>query len=591
MYSLTNRLLGKNQEPSLPNIDCDTELSNKFAEFFVGKIQSIRTLLQDANQASDMESDVLRADVRFSGQPLTDFTAASCEEVRKLLMSSPSKSCELDPIPTFLLKQCIDSFVPAITTIVNKSLCEAVVPSDFKQAIVRPLLKKPGLDKEVFKNYRPVSNLPFVSKIVEKVVAERIEHHLDSNFLHGNLQSAYRSFHSTETALLRVHHDIATALDNNCCAVLVMLDLSAAFDVIDHHILFRRLENTYGIAGSALSWIKSYLSDRSQRVAVGSILSDAKKLTIGVPQGSVLGPKLYCMFSKPIGEICRLHNMRYHIYADDTQVYIGVEPLDNWENISYRLKNCLSDIRDWMSINLLKLNQDKTVLMVFAPKHRVKDISDVSITFGESIIHDAPFVKNLGAYFDKTLCMEKQCDAVTRSCYFNIRNIGRIRPYISEDACKTLANSLVTSRFDYSNALLYGINKQQTNKLQRAQNATARLYIRHITPVLMSLHWLPVEFRSQYKLLLYVYKALNDLAPLYLKELVTPYKPARSLRSESAFLLQVPKTRTKTYGERRFDKAAATLWNALPSNLRLAKSVDIFKHGLKTHLYRQAFNT
>ena len=146
LYSLTNRLLGKNQEPSLPNIDCDTELSNKFAAFFVGKIQSIRTLLQDANQASDMESDVLRADVRLSGQPLTDFTAASCEEVRKLLMSSPSKSCEFDPIQTFLLKQCIDSFVPAITTIVNKSLCEAVVPSDFKQAIVRPLLKKPGLD-------------------------------------------------------------------------------------------------------------------------------------------------------------------------------------------------------------------------------------------------------------------------------------------------------------------------------------------------------------------------------------------------------------------------------------------------------------
>ena len=249
-----------------------------------------------------------------------------------------------------------------------------------------------------------------------------------------------------------------------------------------------------------------------------------------------------------------------------------------------------------MSINLLKLNQDKTELMVFAPKHRVKDISDVTISFGGSIIHDAPFVKNLGAYFDRTLCMEKQCNAVTRSCYLNKRNIGRIRPYISEDACKTLVISLVTSRLDYSNALLYGVNKQRTNKLQRAQNAAARLITRtrksdHITPVLMCLHWLPVEFRSQYKLLLYVYKALNDLAPLYLKELITPYKPARSLRSESAFLLQVPRTRTKTYGERRFDKVAATLWNALPAHLRMAKSIDRFKSGLKTHLYRKAFNS
>ena len=321
-----------------------------------------------------------------------------------------------------------------------------MVPSDFKQAIVRPLLKKPGLDKEVLKNYCPVSNLPIVSKIVEKVVAKRIEHHLNSNFLHGNLQSAYRSCHSTETALLRVHHDIATALGNNCGAVLVMLDLSAAFDVIDLNILFRRLEHTYGIASSALSWIKSYLSDRSLCIAVGSVLSDSQTLGIGVSQGSMLGSKLSCMFSKPIGEIGRLHNMKYHIYADDTQVYIVVEPMENWGDISSRLKDCLSNIREWMNINLLKLNQDKTELMVFSPKHRVKDISDVTISFGGSIIHDAPFVKNLGAYLDRTLCMEKQCNAVTRSCYLNIRNIGRIRPYISEDACKTLVNSLVTSR-------------------------------------------------------------------------------------------------------------------------------------------------
>jgi hypothetical protein len=456
------------------------------------------------------------------------------------------------------------------------------------------LLKKPGLDKEVLKNYRPVSNLPFVSKIVEKVVAKRIDHHLNSNNLQDNLQSAYRSCHSTETALLRVHRDIATSLDSNCCTVLVMLDLSAAFDVIDHHILFRRLEHTYGITGSALSWIKSYLSDRSQRVAIGSVLSDTQALAIGVPQGSVLGPKLYCMFSKPIGDICRFHNMKYHIYADDTQIYIVVEPMKNWEDISPRLKLCLSEIREWMSANFLKLNQDKTELMVFAPKHRVKDVAKLSISFGGCVIHDTPYVKNLGAYFDRTLCMEKQCNAITRSCYLNIRNIGRIRSCISEDACKTLVNSLVTSRLDYSNVLLYGINKQLTDKLQRVQNTAARLITRtrksdHITPVLMELHWLPVEFRSQYKLLLHVFKALNDLSPVYLQELIKPYKPVRSLRSESAFLLQVPSTRPKTYGERRFDKAASSLWNSLPVHLRVAWSIDIFKVGLKTYLYRQAF--
>jgi hypothetical protein len=130
----------------------------------------------------------------------------------------------------------------------NKSLNEMSVPTAFKQAIVRPFLKKPGLDMNNLKNYRPVSNLPFASKIIEKVVASRIEDHLDKHKLHDNRQSAYRSFHSTETALLRVHHDIATALDNNSCSILVMLDLSAAFDVIDHGILYQRLEYTFGIS-------------------------------------------------------------------------------------------------------------------------------------------------------------------------------------------------------------------------------------------------------------------------------------------------------------------------------------------------------
>ena len=154
----------------------------------------------------------------------------------------------------------------------------------------------PGLDMNNLKNNRPVSNLPFVSKIIEKVVASRIEDHLDKHKLHDNRQSAHRSFHSTETALLRVHHDIATALDNNSCSILAMRDLSAAFDVIDHGILYQRLEYTFGISGSALAWIKSYLGNSSQQVAIGSALSDSRALTIGVPQGSVLGPRLLHIF-------------------------------------------------------------------------------------------------------------------------------------------------------------------------------------------------------------------------------------------------------------------------------------------------------
>lgn len=163
------------------------------------------------------------------------------------------------------------------------------------------------------------------------------------------------------------------------------------------------------------------------------------------------------------------------------------------------------------------------------------------------------------------------------------------------DACKTLVCSLVTSRMDYGNALMYGVNASIVSKLQRVQNTAARLVTRkkkyeHITPTLVALHWLPFKFRCQYKLLLYAFKALHGLAPSYLGELIHFYKPARSLRSQSAALIEMPKNvRTKIYGERRFDVAAGTLWNSLPASLRNEQSLEAFKKGLKTHLFKIAF--
>ncbi|KAK3102012.1 hypothetical protein FSP39_008113 [Pinctada imbricata] len=461
--------------------------------------------------------------------------------------------------------------------------------------MVRPLIKKPDLDRDVFKNYRPVSNLSFLSKVLEKVVAVRLDQHLENNTLHDSRQSAYRVGHSTETALLKVHSDIAAALDKNCHAVLVILDLSAAFDVIDHPILLHRLEHTLGITDTALSWIKSYLSNRSMCIAIEDVTSDRKSVTIGVPQGSVLGPKLYCMFTKPVGEICKRHNMCYHCYADDTQVYFVIKPVDNWTNFQDRLENCLSDISRWMASNMLKLNHDNTELIVFSPRRCTWDLSNISITFDGFSIGAVPVVKNLGAFFDKTLSMDKHLSNVAKSCFFQIRNIGRIRHLIDENDCKTLVHALVTSRLDYANSLLFGLPSGAINKLQRVQNTAARLITRskkhdHITPSLIDLHWLPVQYRIEYKVLLYVYKAIHGLAPGYLSEMVTPYCPSRTLRSQDGMFLNVSQSRTKAYGGRQFDCAGPKLWNDLPAELRRTKTLSVFKKHLKTHLFKKAFN-
>ena len=165
--------------------------------------------------------------------------------------------------------------------------------------------------------------------------------------------------------------------------------------------------------------------------------------------------------------------MSYHFYADDTQLYLVFEPFENWIDISKRLEDCLTDISSWMCSNMLKLNEDKTEVMLFAPKHRVKDLQDCHLTFGGNVVTSSECVKNLGVYFDKTLSMNQQVSSVSKSCFHQIRNIGRIRPYITENACKTLICSLVTSRLDYGNALLYELPASVIQRLQRIQNTSA----------------------------------------------------------------------------------------------------------------------
>ena len=216
----------------------------------------------------------------FSGTPLSSFMDATEIEIRNIIKLSPAKSCKLDPLPTWLLKECIAELVPTITDIVNMSLRDSL-----KTALIRPLLKKTGLDSDILKNYRPVSNLTFISKVIEKVVSGRLNEHLINNSMFDPLQSAYRDKHSTETALIKVHNDILSALDAGSSAILLILDLSAAFDTIDHNILLSRLCNIYGITGNALDWFRSYLTGRIQRVVIENAVSGDQELGFGVPQG------------------------------------------------------------------------------------------------------------------------------------------------------------------------------------------------------------------------------------------------------------------------------------------------------------------
>ncbi|CAB4024192.1 Hypothetical predicted protein [Paramuricea clavata] len=239
-----------------------------------------------------------------------------------------------------------------------------------KQALLSPLLKKQTLNFESFSNFRPISNLKFLSKVIEKVAASRLWDHLCTNDLNEIFQSAYKKYHSCETALVRVQNDILKAIDNNKCVILLLLYLSAAFDTVDHDILLNRLQSNFGIKGKAQAWFRSYLTDRTHFVKIDGSSSSVHPVSYGVPQGSVLGPLLYLLYTSPLGDLMRKHDISFHLYADDNQIYttFGFNNDVELSLTTCRVERCLADITNWMSANKLKLNTGKTELLVLHSK-------------------------------------------------------------------------------------------------------------------------------------------------------------------------------------------------------------------------------
>ena len=317
MWNSVNKILHREKSKPLPDYTSLDTLCSSFSKFFTDKITLIRSNFVTNDHSHDFPEPPHVENI------MNQFAPTTTSEVRTIILKSTNASCDLDPLPTRLLKQCIDDLIVPITAIINLSMQEGVVPPDFKQALVTPLIKKKTLCRNEFKNYRPISNLSFLSKILEKIVAKRLNAHIEEHLLSNHVQSAYKRFHSTETALLKIHNDIICNMDNGKVTALTLLDLSAAFDTIDHSTLLERLHVHFGISGTVFQWFKSYISNRQQRVHIDGSLSCPQDLHFGVPQGSVLGPKfLFCLYTTSISQMINTHDVSHHMYADDTQVYI-----------------------------------------------------------------------------------------------------------------------------------------------------------------------------------------------------------------------------------------------------------------------------
>ena len=304
-----------------------------------------------------------------------------------------------------------------------------------------------SLDPDDLKNYRPVSNLSFLSKVLERIVLSQLNEHLNHNNLLSPLQSAYRPNHSTETALLRIVNDLLTAMDNNKICILTLLDLSAGFDTIGHQILLTRLQHSFGISGSALSWFSSYLSNRTHAVTINSLQSEHTTLHYGVPQGSVLGPVLFILYTQPLFNLVSKHAVSHHAFADDNQLY-KISTLDAIHQSIETLQTCTIGVKSWMSANKLQLNDKKTTtteamiilsnrMSVHSPLPSVIHIGDADVPFVSS-------VKNLGVTLDSNLSMSQHISNTCKAAYIQIRHISSIRHPLTTQATQTRLPSVLT---------------------------------------------------------------------------------------------------------------------------------------------------
>jgi len=585
-----NSILGRNKQSKSPDFFKDkdgnkitnlTDIANNFNNFFTNIGSSLASKISPPD--TDFTSPLISINITNS----IFLKPTTTDEITKITKDlKTSNSTGVDDISTKLLKSIIPEINHVLCHIFNQSLLTGIVPSQLKIAKVTPIFK--AGDCHVFSNYRPISILPAISKILEKIMYARLHEFINIQNILTHHQYGFRPKHSTHMAINDLYLKVTKDLDNKLHTVGLFLDLSKAFDTLNHNILLDKLNN-YGIRGLANEWIKSYLSGRKQYVCFNQHSSKSTNINCGVPQGSILGPLLFLIYINDL-PICS-PSSHFIIFADDTNIIFSHDDPIKLERL---INTELDNISNWFKLNKLSLNIDKTNFMIFKNKHSNKPGININIKIDNKEINKVTTTKFLGVLIDNNMDWKSHNSHVTKiiSKYNGI--IRKVRPFLPPNSLQTLYNTFILPYLSYCAIIWADKNNTNLDSLFLVQKKSIRictnsLWLAHTNPLFYQFQALKVHDIYIHQLSTFMYRHDRSLLPKHISNtLFQSNADCKTHRYDTRQSSDIHIDKTSTnLAKNTITTQGAILWNTMKSDIKNSPSLATFKRKLKTHILDQ----